>query len=695
MLHAIAGQPVGARAPCTGAPRRHTRAAVLIAALLGAACALAGPPVSQPAADSQPAPTTTQAASQPASAPTTQSQPAREDPLRSARSTMQHFLVAVAEADKTPERIEDAIACLDLSDIPQDQRDERGALIAHQLAEIIERIGVVLEAIPDDPAAGPFVVHEQEDRRIELARGPDGRWRFTRDTVRAVPLMYAALVKAASTQPEPQVDTRVPAAFRTPRATMRTFLEAVTEGDLRTAAACLDLSELPKATALDIGQRLAVKLKAVMDRIKLVVYAEIPDTPVGPPYVWLADDVGVIELVRIEEGEQAGYWLFSEATVRSVEKLFAKYQDRPRIEGTQPIAFRTAPWLWVHEHVGPALRRELLGLRLWKWIVLALTLLLGLIVHRIAGWLLGQIAHRWFQSERLYVPPETRAIANRPLGILAMVLVWWLALELVDLPRAVMDVLWPAMRFVLTVAGVWSAYRLVDLVAGYFSARAARSVSRLDDVLVPLLRKTAKIVVVAVGIVLVLQALGVSQANINRIFAGLGLGGLAFALAAQDSLKNFFGSVTVVLDRPFQVGDWVKVGDVEGTVESVGLRSTRIRTFYNSEIYIPNADLVNATVDNLGRRRYRRIKCYISVTYDTPPEKLEAFCEGIRELIRKHPYTRKDYYHVWVHQFAPSSIDILHYCFLETPDWGTELRERHRLFLDIIRLAGRGYRRWR
>ena len=158
--------------------------------------------------------------------------------------------------------------------------------------------------------------------------------------------------------------------------------------------------------------------------------------------------------------------------------------------------------------------------------------------------------------------------------------------------------------------------------------------------------------------------------QVTPLLAGLGVGGLAFGLAAQDTLKNFFGSVNVVLDRPFQVGDWVKMGDVEGTVESVGLRSSRIRTFYNSQITVPNSEIMTTEIDNLGRRRYRRISCMISVTYDTPPEKLEAFCAGIRALIREHPYTRRDYYHTWVNKFAASSIDILLYCFHECPDWG-------------------------
>ena len=163
--------------------------------------------------------------------------------------------------------------------------------------------------------------------------------------------------------------------------------------------------------------------------------------------------------------------------------------------------------------------------------------------------------------------------------------------------------------------------------------------------------------------------------------------GFGFAFAFKNSLENLFGSVTVILDRPFQVGDWVVIDGVEGTVEAVGLRSTRIRTFYNSLVSVPNSNLITRTVDNYGLRKYRRWKADVGILYGTPIPRIEAFCEAIRELVREHPYTRKDYYQVWVNEFGPSSINILVYVFWEAPDWQTELRERHRFMIDIMRMA--------
>jgi MscS family membrane protein len=214
--------------------------------------------------------------------------------------------------------------------------------------------------------------------------------------------------------------------------------------------------------------------------------------------------------------------------------------------------------------------------------------------------------------------------------------------------------------------------------------KAKKSENKFDDLLVPMISKSIKVFVVVIGVIFTADNLNI---DVTSLLAGLGLGGLAFALAAKDLLGNFFGSLTVLLDRPFHIGDWVIIGDVEGSVEEVGFRSTRIRTFYNSLITLPNSNLTTTTIDNMGARRYRRMKTMLGLTYDTPPEKIDAFCEGVRELVRLHPYMRKDYFHVYFNQYNSASLDILVYVFWETPEWNTELRERHRFLLDILRLA--------
>ena len=164
-----------------------------------------------------------------------------------------------------------------------------------------------------------------------------------------------------------------------------------------------------------------------------------------------------------------------------------------------------------------------------------------------------------------------------------------------------------------------------------------------------------------IGGLFVLGNLGV---NVTSLVAGLGLGGLAVALAAQDTIRNLLGGVTIFADRPFQVGDWVVVNDIEGTVEHVGFRSSRVRTFYNSVVTVPNARIVDTHVDNMGLRQWRRYKTTLGLAYQTTPDQVQAFVEGVRALIRSNPNMRKDYYIVEFHGFSAVTLDVLVYCFM-------------------------------
>jgi len=351
----------------------------------------------------------------------------------------------------------------------------------------------------------------------------------------------------------------------------------------------------------------------------------------------------------------------------------------------------TAPasqWMQFIEDLLPQwlVENSFVTVKIWQWIGLGSLVLLGMVLDLFLRVFLSGLTRRAVKRRGGETSDETLAKTVRPFGLLAAGCLWLFALPMIGLPTGAADILLAAVSLFVTLAGVWSAYRVTDLLSEFFTSKAKLTETKVDDLLVPLLRKTAKIFVTAFGLVYIAKALTI---DIGPLLAGLGIGGIGFAFAARDTVENFFGSITVIVDRPFQIGDWVKIGDTAGTVEELGFRSTRIRTPYNSLVTIPNGNLVRAVVDNYGKRKYRRFKTHLSLTYDTPPDKIEAFCEGVRELIRHHPFTRKDYYHVWLNEFSASSLDVLLYMFYETPDYQTELRERHRLMLDILRLADR------
>ena len=277
-----------------------------------------------------------------------------------------------------------------------------------------------------------------------------------------------------------------------------------------------------------------------------------------------------------------------------------------------------------------------------------------------------------------------RARLGRSLWALAVAITLLLGFPALDFPQVAEDIVEQLASLLGAVALVMLGFRGVDIFTDVLARRAALTDSRFDDQLVPLLNTALKILTLIIGMLFILGNLGV---NVTSLVAGLGLGGLAVALAAQDTFRNLLGGVTIFADRPFQGGDWVVVGSIEGTVEHVGFRSSRVRTFYNSVVTVPNARIVDTHVDNMGLRQWRRYRATLGLAYHTTPDQVQAFVEGVRAVIRANPEMRKDYYIVEFTEFGASSLEVLLYCFIDAPDWNAELRTRHVLNLDIMRLA--------
>ena len=197
-------------------------------------------------------------------------------------------------------------------------------------------------------------------------------------------------------------------------------------------------------------------------------------------------------------------------------------------------------------------------------------------------------------------------------------------------------------------------------------------------------KKTASILVFVVGLLMIVQNLGY---DVTALIAGLGIGGVAVALAAKDTLSNIFGSIIILFDKPFIVGDWIQFEGTEGTVQSIGFRSTQIKTFYDSVVSIPNSILSNTKIDNLGKRKARRARFNLGLVYSTPPEKITQFIEEIKNIILKHPKTKKDYFQVSFSGYGDSSLNIFVNLFLQVSDWNEELSAKQNIFLEILKSA--------
>ncbi|WP_158089426.1 mechanosensitive ion channel family protein [Magnetofaba australis] len=620
--------------------------------------------------------------------------------LSSPQQTMRSFLVAIQDADSNlPQRINDALLCLDLTRLKGDEEEkiqERARGLARRLAVVIDKVGVNLADIPDVGPKRLWYFYHPEKRpewstRPEIAlyksSEADG-WLFTARTLTSVPQLEELIEEQEKDRPQAQAG--VAASRATPRATMATFLEAMggDNADLATAIQTLEPTGQDPMVWKAVAERRAVELMNVMNKIRRVVLSEIPDTPEGEPYVWYNSEEGNIVVERIEQGKHKGEWRFNQKTIDAIGELYEHFADRPIIEELRLQGVdETLTWEMRLERRMPQWMKKKYALLIgWQWVALGLLLVVSGLLRIILPWLfrllLGPYLRRRIQADKV-----TLRQAFGSTGYLTVFLLWFLALRYLQLPDEYVSVLLPVLKFLISLSIVLTGYRIVDVLGQQLIANNNFRLTRFDELLVPMLRKMLRMFVILIVVLFILE-FWFNQPP-STIIGALGIGGVALALAAQNTLGNFFGSLTVIADRPFGIGDWIVIGNVEGTVEHVGFRSTRVRTFYNSLITIPNSRLVDTHVDNLGERRYRRAKTVLSVTYDTPPDKIDAFCEGVRELIRLHPYTRKDYYHVYLNQFSASSLDILLYMFFDAPDWSTELRERHNLFLDIIRLAHR------
>ncbi len=483
-------------------------------------------------------------------------------------------------------------------------------------------------------------------------------------------LLSCALVSVALGADAPKKAAKPVGPCGSPRTAAHTFLDNLQPDQMRPdlAVRCFDA---PAGMADDQLERRVRDLKAVLDaRGHWVVMEKLSEDPDyvdhrGEHRVRMVASFDAVELVR-EEAE----WRFPAGVVNQVPRLYDE-----TFSG------------WVDAtlaHLPGFFRTRILNYELWQLLGLLVLFVLGVFVSQLVrlvvkGRLVGLL-------ERFNVESSTDVFTDiaRPLGWLAGAGFFVALLPELRFSVGTARVLAVAIRLVAAVAAVLVTYRVVDLFAVWMTRRAEATEGRMDDQLVMLTRKVLKTLVVAIGIVFVLQNLDI---DVTSLLAGLGIGGLALALAAKDTAANVFGSFTIFVDAPFFIGDWIKAAGVEGTVTEIGLRSTRVRTFADSLVSVPNQSLANANVENFSRRNYRRYSTRLAISYASTPEQIEAFVEGIRAIITAHPDTRKDAYEVHFVEFAESALEVMVYTFFQVETWTDELVAKQQLNLEFMRLA--------
>ncbi len=236
----------------------------------------------------------------------------------------------------------------------------------------------------------------------------------------------------------------------------------------------------------------------------------------------------------------------------------------------------------------------------------------------------------------------------------------------------------------LVVNTVWLIWGVVDIAIQSLFEGAKKSNRGIDDHLLPIFNHSIKIILGIVGTIYIIQALGYS---VSGLITGLGIGGVAVALASQDTLSNFFGSIMIFADRPFKIGDWVTIDDNDGTIEHVGFRSTRIRTFAKTLITVPNSIVAKSSINNHTRMPKRRISMNIGLTYDTTVVQMEELVAAIREYLKSCKEIDQEFCMVNFTDFGAYSLGIHIYCFTVTTDWKEHLGVHQKINLAIMKLV--------
>jgi len=255
----------------------------------------------------------------------------------------------------------------------------------------------------------------------------------------------------------------------------------------------------------------------------------------------------------------------------------------------------------------------------------------------------------------------------------------WLSIHLFRVPESVRATIDRVFLAILTLLIIYLLARAVDAMVAILKVRAAKTPSPLDDQLVPLGGKVIKGFIWGIGLLLFLQ--NVLDYNISSLIAGLGVGGVAIAFAAQDTIANIFGAVMIFVDRPFKVGDAVSLEGYEGAIETIGLRSTRVRTWDGTLVIIPNKTVAATNITNLAARPTRRTNFTIGLVYDTPTEKLERALAILRDVMATHPSTAES--RAYFNRFGDFSLNILvqHWC--NVMDYEIYLRSMEEMNLAI------------
>jgi MscS family membrane protein len=498
--------------------------------------------------------------------------------------------------------------------------------------------------------------------------------------------LFTASPSFAQPQPAPSASAPRPEEIidsDSPRASLSEYLSACNRGEYARAAEFLEL--LPSESTQ--GPSLARKLKAVIDRHLSLDLDAVSAESLGNRADGLAgstEELGKIadakgkllpvRLVR-RERNNVDRWVFSRATVQSVDAWFGDLPHR-----------------WMVDHLPePLLRPGPRGVLRWQWIALPLLALLSLMVGVAVSRLVVPVLRLIASKTPATWDDAIIARLGGPLALATAVGVSFLALPLLALYAAADKFVSGMLRTGFFVALFWTLLRCVDVLTDLIKLSPWGVTHVASRSLVSLAARISKVALAVLAIVAVISELGYPVAS---LIAGLGIGGLALALASQKTVENLFGAFSLGVDQPFREGDFVKVDDFMGTVEAIGLRSTRVRTLDRTLISIPNGKLAEMRIESFAPRDRIRLACTLGLVYGTTANQMRLVVAGLEQILREHPKIFPEGITVRFKELTASSLDIEVSAWFSTADY-TEFQDiRQELllqFMEVVEKAGTSF----
>lgn len=477
--------------------------------------------------------------------------------------------------------------------------------------------------------------------------------------------------------------------LQNPRDTVRAFLNAMSrweDGGAEDVVATLDVSEVPVLMRSEHAQLTSQYLVRIIDRAGTMLLQTIPNSGASlEPFVYLDNPEGRI-VISPTGTDKDIRWQFTYETTKNIHRLYRAVQLLPDAAVLDPAMIPDSNMISIRQWVNrsaPALTQPLHKNAIFEYWQLIGVLFIIAFVTLLANVLRRLVAKglRLLRLEKRLARPKLIADA---LSVIVCLLVIKQMYSLLGLPPLAREYTLPVLGPIVILVATYLGWQILNAVAMLLEDSANQTETQIDNIFLTFAVGAVRMAIVVSAVLGISHILALPTTG---ILAGLGFGGLAIAFASRETLANIFGAGIILSDRPFQKGDRIVAGDINGWVESVGLRSTRVRTLYDSLLIVPNAKLADAAINNMGARRKRTLLTKLPITSGGTPENLAAFAEAIRQRLEQDTDFAPKSSEVNINGIELESIKIEIFTTLSTRSGYLSRGIIHKLFLDILAIA--------